>query len=111
MSRIDVDTLAALLDIELPDENADTLGGMLYGLLGRVPQQGDSVTYDGWRFSVVLLDGRRIEQIAWNPSSRLTSRKKMLSCRSNRRGNGRYRASCRSQVLLTFRAARVGNRR
>ncbi|MEZ4580959.1 MAG: transporter associated domain-containing protein [Caldilineaceae bacterium] len=42
-----------MLDIESPDENADTLGGMLYGLLGRVPQQGDSVTYDGWRFSVV----------------------------------------------------------
>ena len=66
-ARIDVDTLAALLDIELPDENADTLGGMLYGLLGRVPQQGESVTYDGWRFSVVLLDGRRIEQVRVEP--------------------------------------------
>lgn len=66
-ARIDVDTLADLLDIELPDENVDTLGGMLFGLLGRVPQQGDAVNYEQWRFSVILLDGRRIEQVRVEP--------------------------------------------
>lgn len=62
-ARLDVDTLAAFLAIELPDDHADTLGGFLYGLLGRVPDQGESVQYGGWLFSVVKLDGRRIEQV------------------------------------------------
>ena len=62
-SRFDIYSISKLLNIELPDEDADTLGGMIYSLLGHVPEQGESVQVAGWRFTVLSLDGRRIDQV------------------------------------------------
>ncbi|MCB0186334.1 MAG: HlyC/CorC family transporter [Caldilineaceae bacterium] len=66
-SRLDVYSLTKLLDIEVDSENADTLGGLLYSLMEHVPEQGESVEYQGWRFTVLSLDGRRIEQVRAEP--------------------------------------------
>ncbi|GIV78761.1 MAG: hypothetical protein KatS3mg050_3155 [Litorilinea sp.] len=66
-SRLDVYSLSKLLDVELPDEDADTLGGLIYSLLGHVPEQGESVTFAGWHFTVLSLDGRRIDQVRADP--------------------------------------------
>ena len=62
-ARLDLDDLAELLDTELPDENADTLGGLIYSLLGHVPVPGEAVEWEAWRFTVLTIDGRRIEQV------------------------------------------------
>jgi magnesium and cobalt transporter len=62
-SRLDMDTLSELLDIDLSDEDADTLGGLIYSRLGHVPVQGESIELDGWRLRVLSLDGRRINQV------------------------------------------------
>jgi putative hemolysin len=62
-ARIDVYSLSKLLDVELPDEDADTLGGMIYSLLGHVPEPGEAVTVHDWRFTVLSLEGRRIDQV------------------------------------------------
>ena len=62
-ARLDVYTLAKLLDVELPDEDADTLGGLIYSELGHVPVAGESVEVNGWRFTVLSLEGRRIEEV------------------------------------------------
>jgi putative hemolysin len=62
-ARLDVYSVSKLLDVELPDEDADTLGGMIYSLLGHVPEPGEPVEVSGWRFTVLSLDGRRIEQV------------------------------------------------
>ena len=48
----------------LPDEDFHTLAGFVFGQLGRAPQPGDDVEYDGMRFDVVEVDGNRIEKIA-----------------------------------------------
>jgi putative hemolysin len=32
-------------------------------LLGRLPQTADSVDWDGWRFEVVDLDGKRVDKV------------------------------------------------
>jgi putative hemolysin len=32
-------------------------------LLGRLPVVGDAVEWDGWRFEVVELDGRRVDKL------------------------------------------------
>jgi Mg2+/Co2+ transporter CorC len=40
------------------------LGGLIYSLLGHVPVPGESVELqDDWRFTVLTIDGRRIEQV------------------------------------------------
>ena len=47
-----------------PQENRfDTIGGFIFGMLGHVPVQGESVDFDGWRISTETLDGRRIQQV------------------------------------------------
>lgn len=62
-SRLDLYSVAKLLDVELDDEDADTLGGMIYSLLGHVPVQGESVEIAEWVFTVLSVDGNRIDQI------------------------------------------------
>jgi putative hemolysin len=51
---------------ELPEEERgryNTLAGMIILLLGRLPATADVVEWDGWRFEVVDLDGRRIDKV------------------------------------------------
>ena len=62
-SRLDIYSLSKLLDIEADTETADTLGGLLFSLMEHVPAQGECVEYQGWRFTVLSLEGRRIEQV------------------------------------------------
>ena len=40
-----------------------TLAGFVLGHLGRVPKVGDTIRWEGLRFSVEALDGRRIERV------------------------------------------------
>ncbi|MCC6454091.1 MAG: HlyC/CorC family transporter [Caldilineaceae bacterium] len=62
-ARLDLYSLAKLLDTELPEEDADTLGGLIYSELGHVPVPNESVEVGGWRFTVLSLEGRRIEEV------------------------------------------------
>ncbi len=62
-ARLDIDTLGKLLDLDLDEEESDTLGGLIYGRLGHVPVQGETVDLDSWRLRVLSLDGRRINQV------------------------------------------------
>ena len=51
---------------DLPDEDYHTLAGFVFGQLGRAPQPGDDVSYDGMRFDVLEVEGNRIERVAVN---------------------------------------------
>jgi putative hemolysin len=54
----------------LPDEDRgryNTLAGMVMMLLGRLPQTADTVEWDGWRFEVVDMDGKRIDKLLASP--------------------------------------------
>jgi putative hemolysin len=63
MLAIDEVKLALGFD-RLPDEHTyHTLAGFILAQLGRIPEEGDSVVYDGWRFEVVDMDGRRIDKV------------------------------------------------
>jgi CBS domain containing-hemolysin-like protein len=48
----------------LPDEDFHTVAGFVFGQLGRAPEPGDDVSFDGMRFDVLEVDGNRIERIA-----------------------------------------------
>ncbi len=51
---------------ELPEEDRgryNTLAGMIMLLLGRLPRTADAVLWDGWRFEVVDLDGKRVDKV------------------------------------------------
>ncbi len=46
--------------IQLVSRNVETVGGFICEKLGRIPQTGDSVLSDNWRFTVTSMDGRRV---------------------------------------------------
>jgi len=51
---------------EVPEENKgryNTLAGMVMLLLGRLPSTADAVEWEGWRFEVVDLDGKRVDKL------------------------------------------------
>ena len=48
---------------DLPQEDYHTVAGFVFGELGRASQPGDEVHYDGLRFTVVEVDGQRIERL------------------------------------------------
>jgi putative hemolysin len=48
---------------EMPQEDYHTLAGFVFGQLGRAPEQGDELLWDGLRFEVVEVDGARIERL------------------------------------------------
>jgi CBS domain containing-hemolysin-like protein len=51
------------LGLSLSDEEADTLGGLVYALLGKVPEEGESVELDSVTLTVEKTDGRRITKV------------------------------------------------
>ncbi|HWP18017.1 MAG TPA: hemolysin family protein [Burkholderiaceae bacterium] len=51
---------------DLPEEDRgryNTLAGMVMLLLGRLPRTADVVEWEGWRFEVVDLDGKRVDKV------------------------------------------------
>jgi len=62
-ARTPIDEINEQMDLALPEEEFDTIGGLVFGLLGRQPQQGEKIEYDGVDLFVEKTDGRRIEKI------------------------------------------------
>jgi putative hemolysin len=62
-ARLPVDEVNDLLDAHLPTGAWDTVGGLVFDLLGHVPVAGESVMSDGLRLEVERVNGRRIERV------------------------------------------------
>src|SRR5262249_32000049 len=62
-SRMPVDEVNELLGAQLPEGDWDTIGGLVYGLLGHVPAEGEAVDCDGYRLSAERVRGRRIGRV------------------------------------------------
>jgi CBS domain containing-hemolysin-like protein len=61
--RLAIDEVNELLDVELPHEEWDTVAGLMYGLLGAVPTQGETVAFDNLEFTAEKVQGRRIAKV------------------------------------------------
>lgn len=61
--RVSLDDFNDALGTELVTDNADTLGGYIYGELGRVPNEGDQLQVENWKLTVEEVRGRRISRI------------------------------------------------
>jgi CBS domain containing-hemolysin-like protein len=62
-ARMNIDDLAELLHTDLPEGDWDSVGGLLIGLLGHVPEEGESAELDGHRFRAEHVHGRRIGRV------------------------------------------------
>jgi len=61
--RIPLEDFNDRMGCEIPMEDADTLGGFVFGLLGHQPEQGEEVCWDGLAFRVEATDGRRVQKV------------------------------------------------
>jgi CBS domain containing-hemolysin-like protein len=48
---------------KLDDSEYTTVGGYLFGQLGRLPRVGDRVTGDGLTFEIAAMEGRRVKSV------------------------------------------------
>jgi putative hemolysin len=61
--RIAISDLDDLLDVGLPDDDWDTLGGFIFNTLEHVPVPGEHIDSHGWRFTVAEMEGRRVHRV------------------------------------------------
>jgi CBS domain containing-hemolysin-like protein len=62
-ARMSIDELNDLLGAELPHTQWDSVGGLVGGMLGRLPVPGDLVRHNGIEFEVQKMKGRRIDHV------------------------------------------------
>jgi CBS domain containing-hemolysin-like protein len=58
-----IDDFNEQFDMNLPVEDYHTMGGYVFGLLGRAPEKGDVLEEGGLRFTVLEVEGNRIERL------------------------------------------------
>jgi putative hemolysin len=63
-----IDDVSDELGIELPDTEWDTVGGLVFNLLGHVPEEGECVRFQGLEFRTERVKGRRIVSVHIKPS-------------------------------------------
>jgi CBS domain containing-hemolysin-like protein len=61
--RLSIDDVNDLLDVNLPHDEWDTVAGLMYGLLGSVPTQGETVSFNDLTFTAEKVQGRRIAKV------------------------------------------------
>jgi CBS domain containing-hemolysin-like protein len=58
-ARYSLEDLGELFELELDDEDVDSVGGLLAKQLGRLPLRGDEVSFSGLNFKADRIEGRR----------------------------------------------------
>ncbi len=61
--RIPIYEVNELLGVDLPDDDWDTIGGLIFNSLGHLPKVGEALEIDGVRLRVEHLQGRRITRV------------------------------------------------
>ena len=73
-ASIIVDDLNDEFELTLPEGDWDSLGGLVFSQLGRVPEVGDVVAVEGYRLEVHAVEGRRVGKVRIEPSQEMSDR-------------------------------------
>jgi putative hemolysin len=58
-----IDDFNERFETSIPVDDFHTMGGFVFGLLGRAPEAGDAVEWDGLKLQVVEVEGSRIDRL------------------------------------------------
>ncbi len=61
--RLEIDQLEEYFQIPLKEDDYETVGGLIFNLLERIPFQGEQITFKGLQFTVEKVDERRIHRV------------------------------------------------
>jgi putative hemolysin len=87
-ARIDLDDVNKLLVTSLPTSEADTLGGLIYNELGKVPVVGDEIRVGDFRIEVMSVTGRRIKMVRMTRLSADSLEMNVIDSEADRSGGG-----------------------
>ena len=62
-ARANLDEVGELLAVDFPEDVGDTIGGLVYNLVGHIPATGDTVSFRNLEFKVEKVVGRRLLKI------------------------------------------------
>ncbi|MGQ0716635.1 MAG: hemolysin family protein [Pseudonocardiales bacterium] len=65
-----VDEVADAVGFVLPEGDYETVAGLVLERLGRIPDVGDEIEFDGWRLTVTRMDRRRIADLRLTQNAR-----------------------------------------
>jgi CBS domain containing-hemolysin-like protein len=66
-ASVSIRELNDLLGTDFPRERWNTVGGLMFGVLGTIPTQGESVSLEGWCFTAERVQGRRVTTVLVRP--------------------------------------------
>jgi CBS domain containing-hemolysin-like protein len=61
--KTSIDDVNEMLEVQLPDEEWDTVGGLVLDIFGKIPNAGDEEEFQGLRFRAEEVNGRRIATV------------------------------------------------
>jgi CBS domain containing-hemolysin-like protein len=61
---LQLDRVAQLFGVELPDGEYETVAGFVLDQLGHIPEPGERVETDGWELTVTRVEGVRVTELA-----------------------------------------------
>ena len=72
-ARLPIGDLEELVERDLPDEEWDTVGGLLFGTLGHVPAPGEDIVVSDVRLVAEKVVGRRVSKVLVYPTADVTA--------------------------------------
>ncbi len=61
--RINIDDLNEAIGTNFDEDDVDTVGGLIYMILGRIPKQNEVVRYHNYIFTIAAISGRKIKLV------------------------------------------------
>jgi len=61
--KTSIDDVNEMLDVKLPDEEWDTVGGLVLDIFGKIPSAGDEQEFQGLKFRAAEVQGRRVATV------------------------------------------------
>lgn len=58
-----VDTVESVIDVELTEHDEDTIGGYIFGLIGRKPVIGEKINVANCEFEILKAEGFRVQRV------------------------------------------------
>ncbi len=70
-ARLSVDDLVKATGVDLPDEEWDTVGGLVLGLAERIPEEGEVFEFEQLIMRVSRMQGRRVSEVSVTLAGRI----------------------------------------
>lgn len=86
-ARMNIDDLNDQMDMEIPEsEDYETIGGLVFDLIGRQPSEGETVSYENIDFTVQKIEGGRLHLIAITRNEKLEAEEAANGSNGKNRG-------------------------